>query len=393
MPRHDHAAVRAIAVRQGRGVTKHVAPVEALPQPDRRSRTLARPAPGQRVARRYAVTLGLALAFGITRGIRRWTQSAATANGWGIVGADCLEAVLVGFALLFALEVADRVADRRGTKWASYVGAGLVAPALGVAIARGVWSASALCDCGPRLYAMDVAIGYFGWVVLTVLTSLAYAYSRQIRRRHAALRAVQLERELLQRNASESRLQAMQARVEPQFLFGTLAQVDALYATDAQRADRVLDDLITYLRAALPRLRGTTTTLRAEYALARAYLDIVRLRLGDRFSFAVAAPEHAEDVRMPPMILLPLINHAIAALPSDHACDRFHIGARLDGGRVRIDVTDGNGAFALERESAAIRGMRERLVALYPGRGTLTLERDPPDFATRCVIEIPHERA
>ena len=67
----------------------------------------------------------------------------------------------------------------------------------------------------------------------------------------------------------------MQARVEPRFLFNTLAQVERLYEIDAQRADRMLDDLIVYLRAALPQLRETTSTLSREIELAKAYLNIV----------------------------------------------------------------------------------------------------------------------
>jgi Histidine kinase len=103
----------------------------------------------------------------------------------------------------------------------------------------------------------------------------------------------------------------MQARVEPPFLFNTLAQVKRLYEMDATLAQRMLDDLVAYLRAAMPHMRDTSSTMKQEIELARAYLDIVKIRLGDRLAFDIQVPEGAGDVRMPPMMLLPLIDHAV----------------------------------------------------------------------------------
>ena len=82
----------------------------------------------------------------------------------------------------------------------------------------------------------------------------------------------------------------MQARVEPQFLFNTLAQVERLYEPMPTLAGRMLDDLIAYLRAAMPAMRGTSSTVAQEIELARAYLDIVRMRLGDRLRVSIDVP-------------------------------------------------------------------------------------------------------
>ena len=67
-----------------------------------------------------------------------------------------------------------------------------------------------------------------------------------------SLRNLQLERTRMSRKAFESRLQALQARVDPRFLFDTLASIEATYEADAARGERMIDDLIAYLRAALP---------------------------------------------------------------------------------------------------------------------------------------------
>src|SRR5258706_14292806 len=117
----------------------------------------------------------------------------------------------------------------------------------------------------------------------------------------------------------------MQARVEPQFLFNTLAQVRELYEHDVGVAGRMLDDLTAYLRAALPHLRHSTSPLGQEIALVQAYLDIVRVRLGDRLRFDVDVPDAAKSFRVPPMMLLPLIDPLVRGLKPDGA-----------GGSIRI---------------------------------------------------------
>ena len=91
----------------------------------------------------------------------------------------------------------------------------------------------------------------------------------------------------LQKKALESHLQLMQAQVEPQFLFNTLRRVGDLYETDRSSADRMLDNLILYLRAALPQMRTSASTLGQEVQLAQAYLNIERIRASRPARFRV----------------------------------------------------------------------------------------------------------
>jgi sensor histidine kinase YesM len=89
------------------------------------------------------------------------------------------------------------------------------------------------------------------------------------------LRAAELDRVRKSRLALESRLQALQARVEPEFLFRTLSHVRDLYDRDVvlgspARASKMLDDLIAYLRAAMPHVRDTSSTVAQEVELPRA---------------------------------------------------------------------------------------------------------------------------
>ncbi len=101
----------------------------------------------------------------------------------------------------------------------------------------------------------------------------------------AALHKAEAERHLLSKQAIEAELKLMQAQVEPHFLFNTLASVQFLTETDPKQANALLGHLIEYLRAALPQLRAASTTLGREAELARAYLNILKMRIGPAARF------------------------------------------------------------------------------------------------------------
>ncbi len=218
-----------------------------------------------------------------------------------------------------------------------------------------------------------------------------YADRRAAQQTEARLRAAQLDRARRSRLALESRLQAMQARIEPQFLFNTLAQVERHYALEPTRGARMLDELIAYLRAAMPLMRDTSSTLAQEIALARAYLDIVRLGLRDRLEVDVEAPPGADEIRMPPMMLLPLIDHAIVrGLEPATRTAAIRIRTEASGGRLRLTIVDSGVGFAPEAGGGGITVIRERLEALYGGDARLDLHR-AEEHATRAVLDLPLE--
>src|SRR4029077_12107813 len=109
----------------------------------------------------------------------------------------------------------------------------------------------------------------------------------------------------------EAKLQLMQAQVEPHFLFNTLANVQHLVETDPPAATRMLDSLIHYLRAALPQMRESGTNLGRELDMARAFLEINRVRMGKRLDFAIDVPDTLKSRAFPPMMLISLVENAV----------------------------------------------------------------------------------
>ncbi len=226
------------------------------------------------------------------------------------------------------------------------------------------------------------------WIALAAMVRQREAFARS-----QAL-AFELERSELERRAVDARLRLLQAQVEPHFLFNTLANVQALVAAGSPQAPRVLDSLIAYLRAAVPRLDQRATTLRHEEQLVRAYLDLMHMRMPDRLRFAVEIDEATRDLECPPMTLLTLVENAVRhGIDPAEEGGRIEVRTRLRDGRCHATVLDTG--VGLQATSAGLgtglSSLRERLQLAFGGDAQLRLSEVPP-HGVRAEVEFPARR-
>jgi LytS/YehU family sensor histidine kinase len=193
-----------------------------------------------------------------------------------------------------------------------------------------------------------------------------------------------------QKNVLEARLQVMQAQVEPHFLFNTLANVQHLVETDPEAASRMLDSLIHYLRAALPQMREGATNLGRELDMARAFLEIQRVRMGSRLDFAIDVPDPLKCRSFPPMMLITLVENAVKhGVDPCCECGNITIKAEEAEGRLRVSVADtGEGIVPKKGGGVGLSNIRERLKALYGTSARLVLEENAPRGVV-ASIEVP----
>jgi len=242
-----------------------------------------------------------------------------------------------------------------------------------------------------RKFQWTLISGFFNGLFVSLFFLLKFRETRA----EAALHRAEAQHNLLAKQAVEAELKMMQAQVEPHFLFNTLASVQYLTETDPKEASRLLGHLLAYLRAALPQLRTTTTTLGQEVALIEAYLNVFKTRMGPRLEFAIAVPETLRSHPFPPVLLISIVENAIThGLEPQAAGGTVRIEAMRAGDSLRVVVTDtgrgiGNGA-SRAGHGVGLANVRERLAALYGERGHYTLEDAPPQGA-RSTIEIPYE--
>ncbi len=203
----------------------------------------------------------------------------------------------------------------------------------------------------------------------------------------------------MSRQITEARLQALQAQVEPHFLYNTLANVQALTEVDPPAAHQMVGHLIQYLRASLPKMRENTSTVGQELELVRAYLNILQMRMGSRLEFSIAAPVELLPKSFPPMMLPSLVENAIK-----HGLEPVREGGRIDvlvqrvvtalGDRIIIEVRDtGKGLVADSTQpggGVGLSNLRERLAAIYGHNARFTLESNTPKGVV-ATIDIPTE--
>ncbi len=233
--------------------------------------------------------------------------------------------------------------------------------------------------------------GYI-WLVAVVFSLVAGSIALFINFSWVRLAQSRRDVERAERAAIEAQLRALQAQIEPHFLFNTLANLDALIATDAGNARCLLGNLIRYLRAALTHARSETATLQTEVELLKSYLAIMALRLPNRLTTEFDCDPECLRLKFPAMLLQPLVENAITH-GIEPACDggNIRVSVRCSGDKLMVAVDDtgvGLGNANTAGTGAGIQNVRARLQSLFGSAARLVLEPGAPR-GTHAAIEVP----
>jgi LytS/YehU family sensor histidine kinase len=216
------------------------------------------------------------------------------------------------------------------------------------------------------------------------------AISRRInearRGEQAATKETAVEKEL-----AVARLALLHAQVEPHFLYNTLGSAKYLVRTDPDGAERIIDNLILYLRHSLPRLDDALTTLGEELERVRAYLDIMQIRMGARLRTELAVPDALKAVPFPSMMLQTLVENAIKhGVEPKTGGGTIWIIAVDKGERVAVTVADDGIGLTTQTTGSGIglRNLRERLNLAYGTEASFDLAANFP-AGVAATITIP----
>ncbi|QJD98722.1 histidine kinase [Massilia forsythiae] len=206
------------------------------------------------------------------------------------------------------------------------------------------------------------------------------------------------ERESMQRQLSEARMQAMQAQVEPHFLFNTLASVEHLIETDPPRASAMQRTLIQYLRAVLPQMRDNNlvTRLGREVDMVTAYLDLLKMRMEERLVVSMDVPDGLRSAAFPPMMLQSMVENAIKhGLECKPEGGHLAVTAEIVDSKLRVTVADdgvGFGVMPSKGTGLGLSNIRERLKLLHGDAGRLHISANDPGGVV-ATIEVPYQMA
>jgi signal transduction histidine kinase len=266
----------------------------------------------------------------------------------------------------------------------------LVLPALGfvsgVALAAAAALVVARALLGAELWLAVIATAAYvgmlmfaGWTVTNSARTLFQHATTQ-----AALAADARSR------ATAAQLAALQARMNPHFLFNALNTVAAVVRSNPSAAERVVENLSDVLRRTLERSAERRGTVGSEIEYVRAYLALEQERFGDRLRVIWDVDERALASALPPLVVQPLVENAL----------RHGLGARLEGGTIRITVRhgesilirvddDGVGFPARWSERTGLGNLRDRLQTIYGDRAALDITTDTA--GAHVSISIPAE--
>ena len=244
------------------------------------------------------------------------------------------------------------------------------------------------------------------WIIASLVIKISY--KRQVQALAQAAQAVQTaESESLKRQVVEARMAAMQAQVEPHFLFNTLASIDHLIEVDPQRASQMQKNLIALLRASMPTMReandggaglGKTRDLGRELAVIRPYLEILKVRMEERLATEIDVPEGLLSAEFPPMMVQTLVENAIKhGLEPKPEGGRLSLKAEVVHGKLSVTVADTGLGFGRAATSGMTAGtgvglanIRERLQLLYGPKASLTITENPGG-GTRVTVAVPYK--
>jgi signal transduction histidine kinase len=238
-----------------------------------------------------------------------------------------------------------------------------------------------------------VSVGLLaGFVVSAFVVGATWIRTREARAREAAA-AARAERERFAKRTAEAELKLLQAQVEPHFLFNTLANLRYLVQTGSKDALPMLDHLIEYLRTALPEMRADSSTVAREAALARAYLEIIRIRMGGELQFRIDAPADLGEHPLPALMVMSLVENAVkhGIAPIGRGC--IDVRVSRAAGRLRVEVEDdGRGVAQEPGNGVGLANIRERLAVLFGDAATLELGPGRAGGAL-ATLEVPSEAA
>ena len=238
-----------------------------------------------------------------------------------------------------------------------------------------------------QLFLYNVADDIFYVYLPTVVMVHAFWYYQRFRDRE--LRTSQLEVQL-----TKAHLQALKSQLQPHFLFNTLHSISALMLTDVQAADRMMTRLSDLLRMSLENSGAQTTVLRRELEFVSGYLEIEKVRFGDRLSIVLDVAAETLDAQVPHLLLQPLVEnavrHGIARLISG---GEIRMATRNEGDTLQLVVSDnGPGLDNLDAPHSntglGLRATQERLQTLYGNKQTLKIQTSP-EGGVEVSVRIP----
>jgi len=244
----------------------------------------------------------------------------------------------------------------------------------------------------PSLIGVSSVRQALALLVISLIPSVGATYFFYSRGRLASSEAAA---QTAQRQAAEHQLKLLESQLEPHMLFNTLANLRVLIGLDPPRAQAMLDRLIAFLRATLEASRAGAHPLSREFARIADYLELMKIRMGDRLQPMLNLPPELADQPVPPLLLQPLVENAIKHGLEPHVHGgHLIVSAEREGDMLVLHVRDTGAGLRDTQPSDGTRfglqQVRERLATLHGARASLELGPAPDENGgTLATVRLP----
>ena len=224
----------------------------------------------------------------------------------------------------------------------------------------------------------------FDAIVYCALVTVNHAVIYYRVSKDRALRASQLEASLAQ-----AQLQMLRMQLQPHFLFNTLHSISALMHKDVRRADSMVAALSDLLRMSLQNIGAQEVPLQSELDFLQRYVEIMRLRFGDRLRVSIDIDPETRDARVPNLFFQPLVENSFRHGFGDLGQGSITITIQRDGDMLRCDVIDdGRGLRSGHKDGVGLATTRQRLAHLYGDNFVFSM-RGAPNEGVHVTVVIP----
>jgi len=229
-------------------------------------------------------------------------------------------------------------------------------------------------------------------IIMTLIFGLSISALEAMRARldnaTAALRTKERDEAEARRLATEAQLASLESRVNPHFLFNTLNSIATLVHDNPSAAERMTTQLAALLRSSLE-AGSPLVPLADELNVVRAYLEIERVRFGDRLRYDVQADDDAGRSRVPRLAIQTLVENSVKyAVSPRREGGSVAVHAAASNGRLRVDVVDDGPGFdaSVLPEGHGLALVRERLAMTFGDRASLDIDSAPRGTAVTIHI-------
>ncbi|MBK1442057.1 histidine kinase [Parapedobacter sp. ISTM3] len=232
----------------------------------------------------------------------------------------------------------------------------------------------------------DIPFHFFHWadlqfnaIIVLIICTIVYIYFSMKERQQAALQQKEMDIMRMGKLKTEAELAALQSKINPHFLYNALNSIASLIPSNPVKAEEMTVKLSSLFRQSINQEQGHWGTVASELDIVNTYMDIERVRFGERIRFAARAEDGLEAVRVPRFLIQPLVENALKhGLKDVTEGGQLEVQIKRQGERVVITVADNGQPFPDELKAGhGLQSTYDKLQLLYGEDYQISLRNTP----------------